>query len=64
MNDRPYHHGNLRTALLAFSHAAPDFAHFNYRDAWHAGPPSPAWIADLARLWLAYEGTPASLRTL
>ncbi|MBY0228029.1 MAG: DUF1553 domain-containing protein, partial [Gemmataceae bacterium] len=28
----------LRAALLAFSRAAPDFAHFNYRDAWHELP--------------------------
>ena len=44
----------LRTALLAFSHAAPDFAHFNYRDAWHAGMPSPAWIAAAALYALGY----------
>ncbi|MFI5351146.1 MAG: hypothetical protein ACHQ2Z_16500 [Elusimicrobiota bacterium] len=28
----------LRTALLLFSHVAPDFAHFNFRDSWNAGP--------------------------
>ena len=26
----------LKTTLVAFSHAAPDFARFNYRDFWHA----------------------------
>jgi ABC-type transport system involved in multi-copper enzyme maturation permease subunit len=44
----------LRTAILAFSHAAPDFAHFNYRDAWHAGIPGGTWIASAALYALAY----------
>lgn len=44
----------LRAALLAFSRAAPDFAHFNYRDAWHAGVPGPAWIAAAALYALGY----------
>jgi ABC-type transport system involved in multi-copper enzyme maturation permease subunit len=44
----------LRTALIGFSHVAPDFAHFNYRDAWHAGMPSPAWIAAAALYALGY----------
>jgi ABC-type transport system involved in multi-copper enzyme maturation permease subunit len=44
----------LRTALLAVSHIAPDFAHFNYRDAWHAGMPSPGWIAAAALYALGY----------
>jgi ABC-type transport system involved in multi-copper enzyme maturation permease subunit len=45
----------LRTAILAFSHAAPDFAHFNYRDAWHAGLPSAAWMAAAALYAFAYS---------
>lgn len=44
----------LRTAILAFSHAAPDFAHFNYRDAWHAGLPGASWMASAALYALAY----------
>lgn len=34
----------LKTAIVAFSHAAPDFAHFNYRDFWHFPPPAPGWL--------------------
>jgi len=45
----------LSTALLAFSYVAPDFAHFNYRDAWHAGMPSPAWIAAAALYAIGYS---------
>ncbi|MDE2511783.1 MAG: hypothetical protein KGL74_11735 [Elusimicrobia bacterium] len=45
----------LRTALLAFSHAAPDFASLNYRDAWHGGLPSAAWMAAAAAYALAYS---------
>jgi len=45
----------LRAALLAFSRAAPDFAHFNYRDAWHAGVPGPAWIAAAALYAFGYS---------
>ena len=44
----------LRTALLAFSRIAPDFAHFNYRDSWHAGAPSAAWAAAAALYALGY----------
>jgi ABC-type transport system involved in multi-copper enzyme maturation permease subunit len=45
----------LRAALLAFSHAAPDFSHFNYRDAWHAGTPGAGWIAAAGLYALAYS---------
>jgi ABC-type transport system involved in multi-copper enzyme maturation permease subunit len=45
----------LRAGILAFSHVAPDFARFNYRDAWHAGPPAPAWIAAAALYALGYS---------
>lgn len=34
----------IRAALVAFSYVAPDFAHFDYKNAWHMGPPSPAWL--------------------
>lgn len=44
----------IRSALLAFSRAAPDFAHFDYRNAWHAGPPDPRWLAAAAVYALAY----------
>ena len=45
----------IRTGILAFSHVAPYFAHFNYRDAWHAGPPSASWIAAAALYALGYS---------
>lgn len=45
----------LRTAILAFSHVAPDFAHLNYRDAWHAGLPGPGWIAAAGLYVLGYS---------
>ncbi len=38
----------LKAAILAFSHAAPDFAHLNYRDAWAAGIPSASWMSAAA----------------
>jgi len=44
----------LKTALVAFSHAAPDFAHFNYRDFWHAPAPPSAWLAWAGLYALAY----------
>lgn len=53
----------LRTALLAFSHAAPDFARFDYRDAWHAGPPSRGWIAAAALYALGYCAACLALAT-
>lgn len=46
----------LKTALVAFSHAAPDFARFNYRDFWHMPAPPPAWLAWAAVYALAYTG--------
>ena len=42
----------LKTALLAFSRAAPDFAHFNYRDVVHGAPPGAEWLG-LALLYAA-----------
>lgn len=44
----------MKTALVAFSHAAPDFARFNYRDFWHHSPPSGEWLAWAAIYALAY----------
>lgn len=35
----------MRAAILAFSRAAPDFAHLNYRDAAAAGLPGHRWMA-------------------
>ncbi len=46
----------LKTAIVAFSHAAPDFAHFNYRDFWHAPAPASGWLAWAAVYALAYTG--------
>lgn len=46
----------MKTALVAFSHAAPDFAHFNYRDFWHMPAPSAAWLGWAALYALAYAG--------
>jgi ABC-type transport system involved in multi-copper enzyme maturation permease subunit len=45
----------LRTGILAFSYAAPDFAHLNYRDAWHAGMPSASWMLAAALYTLGYS---------
>lgn len=46
----------LKSALVAFSHAAPDFAHFNYRDFWHQAAPGGDWLAWAALYALAYAG--------
>ncbi len=46
----------LKTALVAFSHAAPDFAHFNYRDFWHGPVPPSGWLGWAAVYALAYTG--------
>ncbi len=46
----------LRSALLAFSWAAPDFAHFDHRNAWHARPVDPRWMTAAAVYALAYAG--------
>lgn len=34
----------LKTSITAFSHAAPDFAHFNFRDHWHGAQAGDAWL--------------------
>jgi ABC-type transport system involved in multi-copper enzyme maturation permease subunit len=44
----------MKTALTAFSHAAPDFGHFNYRDLWHGAAPGGDWAAWAALYALAY----------
>lgn len=44
----------LKTALVAFSHAAPDFAHFNYRDFWHQAAPPADWLIWAGVYALAY----------
>lgn len=46
----------LGAGLTAVSNLAPDFAHFNYRDAWHAGAPMAGWAASAAVYALAYGG--------
>ena len=45
----------LKTGIVAFSHAAPDFAHFNYRDFWHQAAPSSAWLLWAGLYALAYS---------
>lgn len=42
----------VKTALTAFSHAAPDFSRLTPREAWHGGLPDAAWFA-LAFLYAA-----------
>lgn len=44
----------MKSALVAFSHAAPDFAHFNYRDFWHGAAPGADWALWAALYALAY----------
>lgn len=53
----------LRTGILAFSHIAPDFAHFNYRDAWHAGLPPASWMGAGALYVLGYCAACLALAT-
>lgn len=53
----------LGAGLTAFSNVAPDFAHFNYRDAWHAGAPLAGWTAWAAIYALAYCGACLALAT-
>jgi hypothetical protein len=44
----------VHAVLTAVSRATPDFAHLDYRDAMHAGPPGTAWIGAAALYVLAY----------
>jgi ABC-type transport system involved in multi-copper enzyme maturation permease subunit len=44
----------MRAVLTVASHATPDFANLNYRDAWHAGLPGPGWAAAAALYCAAY----------
>ena len=53
----------LGAGLTAFSNIAPDFAHFNYRDAWHAGAPLAGWAFWAAVYALAYCGACLALAT-
>ena len=46
----------LKTAITAFSHAAPDFAHFNFRDHWHGVQPGHAWLVWAGLYTLGYCG--------
>ncbi len=46
----------LKTAIIAFSHAAPDFARFNYRDMWHQPSPGGDWLLWAALYAFAYTG--------
>ena len=46
----------IKTAIIAFSHAAPDFARFNYRDFWHQPAPGGVWAFWAMTYALAYAG--------
>jgi len=46
----------LNTTIVAFSHAAPDFARFNYRDFWHQPAPPAEWLMWTAIYVFAYTG--------
>ncbi len=46
----------LKTVLIAFSHASPDFARFNYRDFWHQSTPDAGWLTWVVVYVLAYTG--------
>jgi ABC-type transport system involved in multi-copper enzyme maturation permease subunit len=46
----------LKTTIIAFSHAAPDFARFNYRDFWHQAAPTSGWLFWAAAYAFAYTG--------
>lgn len=51
----------LKTAIVAFSHAAPDFGRINYRDFWHAPAPESGWLFWALLYCLAYAGACLSL---
>lgn len=53
----------LSAGLTAFSNIAPDFAHFNYRDAWHAGAPAAGWAFWAGVYALAYCAACLALAT-
>ncbi|MEK7389609.1 MAG: ABC transporter permease subunit [Elusimicrobiota bacterium] len=44
----------LKTIIVAFSRAAPDFAYFNYRDFWHQSAPGAHWLLWAGLYALAY----------
>ena len=46
----------LKTTIIAFSHAVPDFAHFNYRDFWHQPSPDGLWFFWAMMYAVAYTG--------
>jgi len=45
----------IKTAILVFANAAPDFAHLNYRDAWAAGAPGAGWAGAAVVYTVAYS---------
>ena len=47
----------LKACILAFSRAAPDFAHLNYRDAWAGGLPDARWMLAATVYVLGYTLT-------
>ena len=46
----------MRSVLLVFSNIAPDFAHFDYRNAWHMGTLDPQWTLAAMAYAVAYAG--------
>ena len=44
----------LKTAIVAFASAAPDFARFDFRNSWHAAGGGRAWLAWAAAYALLY----------
>ncbi len=52
-----------KSAMIAFSHAAPDFSRLTPRELWHGGLPDPAWFALAALYALAYATACLALAT-
>lgn len=53
----------MRTALVAFSHAAPDFSRLTPRELWNGGLPDAAWFGLAVVYALAYSGACLALST-
>lgn len=52
-----------KSALIAFSHAAPDLSRLTPREAWHGGLPDAAWFGLAALYALAYATACLALAT-
>lgn len=53
----------VKSAMIAFSHAAPDFSRLTPRESWHGGLPDPVWFALAAAYALAYVTACLALAT-